>query len=225
MSTNICSWRIDEDIDRDAKWSFRLFGINLKGIGRKPPIRKSSCKNFLAYVTEDFKILVYNILKRQEYAMFCFHQAWISDISISTDQNTLVAGGFDKTVSIWNFTEKSLRDQFECKSFVSCVEVSSISGNIVAGCTDGNFYTYSNKGIIKTVRNIHFSFPICVKMLEHDRIVSIGNDNFVIFWSSEMQKGRIEVWVQKKKILSVKFLSNYYIMGFDDFNFRIFKLK
>ena len=214
-----------ENIERDEKWSFRLFGINLRGIGRKPPIRRSECKNFLAYVTEDFKIVVYYIPRRQEYAMFSFHQAWISDISISTDQNTLVAGSFDKSVSIWNLTEKSLKTHFQCKSFVSCVEVSSISGNIVAGCTDGNFYTYSNQGLIKTVSSIHKTYAICVKMLEDDRIVSVGNDNFVVFWSSAMQKGRIEVWQQKKTILSVKFLTKYYIIGFDDFNFRVFNLN
>lgn len=223
MSTSMCSWRISEEIDRELEWKLKLFGHTIEGRSRKPPIKLTNCKKFLVYVKSDYKIVVFSIPDKKIFSTFHFHESWISDICISIPQNTLVAGSFDKSVTVWNFTEKSLRKQFECKSYVSCVEISRLSGKIIAGCTDGSFYIYSNDENIEIFQKIHKSYPICVKYLENDQIVSVGNDNFVIFWNSSLHQGKVEVWMKNMKILSVHFLTRYYAIGFDDFKFRVFR--
>lgn len=223
MTTSMCSWRMGEEIDRELEWTIKLFGHTIKGRSRKPPIKLTDCRKYLIYVKSDYRIIVYSIQNKKIFANFHFHESWISDVCVSIAQNTLIAGSFDKSVSVWDFAEKTFRKQYHCNSNVSCVEISRSSGKIIAGCTDGSFYVFSNDENTEIFKNIHKSYPISVKYLENDQLVSIGNDNSVIFWNSSLHQGKVQVWMKSANILSAHFLPKYYAIGFGDFKFRVFK--
>ncbi|ARV62732.1 hypothetical protein BZZ01_32480 [Nostocales cyanobacterium HT-58-2] len=122
----------------------------------------------------------------REKNIFRGHQGSIKSVAISTDNQTIVSGGYDGTVRLWDSKGKQLTELKGHQGYVSSVAISTDNQTIVSGDSDGTVRLWDSKGKQLTELKGHQGSVISVAIsIDNQTIVSGGEDGTVRLWDSK----------------------------------------
>jgi WD40 repeat protein len=220
----IYDWNLEEV---DLPWTRVICRKKYTGIGRVPPFLLCNNSRFIASVTPEFYIKIWDLQAQRTYALFMEHAGWISSFAFTLDCSVLMSGSYDKSVFLWDLNEKKKITKFEvaCYVFSVCVDVKG--KNFVAGLSDGTIHIWkkANEEYFERVVSAHKSHIIAISFTENNDIVSIGNDSVVTLWEKKELEMKKKFGTTRFKIFQVAVYRNgaMLVLACGDKTFRVFK--
>jgi WD40 repeat protein len=124
----------------------------------------------------------------RERNIFKGHQKWVNGVAISTDGNTIVSGGKDGTVRLWNRSGKPIRPPLtDHQGLVKSVAVSADGNTVVSGGKDGIVRLWDRSGKLIRLPLEEGKSDIWSVAISADgnTIVSGGKDGTVRLWDRQ----------------------------------------
>ncbi|MEH2056782.1 MAG: caspase family protein [Nostoc sp.] len=114
------------------------------------------------------------------------HEDYVNSVAISADGQTIVSGGFDRTVRLWNLQGLPLAEPFRGhQDYVSCATISANGQTIVSGDRDGTVRLWNRQGLPLTepLRGHEGDINSVAISTDRQMIVSGGDDGTVRLWN------------------------------------------
>ncbi|MHC5775663.1 nSTAND1 domain-containing NTPase [Nostoc sp.] len=118
------------------------------------------------------------------------HEDNVSSVAISADGETIVSGGNDGTVRLWNLQGQTLAEPLRGhEGYVSSVAISADGETIVSGGYDGTVRLWNLQGqtLAEPLRGHEGSVNSVAISADGETIVSGGNDGTVRLWNLQGQ--------------------------------------
>ncbi|MHC0068244.1 nSTAND1 domain-containing NTPase [Nostoc sp. UIC 10890] len=172
-----------------------LSNYPLQGMVRVISLVGQSRSPFLNFPNQSFSSSILDSLFNaveisQEKNLLEGHQGSVNSVAINGDGQTIVSGGDDGTVRIWNRNGQLLAQPLKGhKNFVSSVAISSDGQTIVSGGRDGTVRIWNRNGqpLAQPLKG-HKSFVSSVAIsTDGQTIVSGGRDGTVRIWNRNGQ--------------------------------------
>ena len=114
------------------------------------------------------------------------HEDYVNSVAISADGQTIISGGFDRTVRLWNNQGLPLAEPFRGhQDYVSCATISANGQTIVSGDRDGTVRLWNPQGLSLTepLRGHEGDVNSVAISADGQTIVSGGDDGTVRLWN------------------------------------------
>ncbi|MCC5650923.1 caspase family protein [Nostoc sp. XA013] len=114
------------------------------------------------------------------------HEDYVNSVAISADGQTIVSGGFDRTVRLWNHQGLLLAEPFRGhRDYVSCAAISANGQIIVSGDRDGTVRLWNRQGfsLAEPFRGHEGDVNSVAISTDGQMIVSGGDDGTVRLWN------------------------------------------
>ncbi|AVH73416.1 nSTAND1 domain-containing NTPase [Nostoc sp. 'Lobaria pulmonaria (5183) cyanobiont'] len=114
------------------------------------------------------------------------HEDYVNSVAISADGQTIVSGGFDRTVRLWNHQGLPLAEPFRGhQDYVSCATISANGQTIVSGDRDGTVRLWNRQGLslAEPFRGHEGDVNSVAISTDGQMIVSGGDDGTVRLWN------------------------------------------
>ena len=156
--------------------------INLVGQSRSPLFSFPS-QSFAPSVQDSLFSALQDI---REKNIFKGHQGSVNSVAISTNGQTIVSGGHDGTVRLWDNKGKQLAELKGHQGSVNSAAISTDGQKIVSGGADGTVRLWDSKGKqLAELKGHQGSIYSVAISTDGQKIVSGGDDGIVRLWDSK----------------------------------------
>lgn len=178
-----------EAISQVSLYQHQKIDIPLSSVSE---ISMSENGKFMALSTALGKILVWDIKANRQIRDIGFHQKEVTALRFDHQNEHLIAGGDDNLISLWDMYSGNMVKNIDAGFKIKCLSVSPDNKSIViAGKAKElllfDFPSLNKRGELEnghTKKNVLF----CSFNTNGDQIVSVGDDNKMIFWEPNSLK-------------------------------------
>ncbi|MCF8364301.1 MAG: hypothetical protein K9H16_00875 [Bacteroidales bacterium] len=152
-----------------------------------PEISISNNGKFLAYSTLEGRVIVWDIKASRQIYDIGFHQKEVTSLKFDQQNEYLVASGNDEIISVWDMYSGTKTQDIEVGIKVKCQSISPDNHLlVVSGMAKElllfDFPSLNKRGELKSGHKKK-GILFCAFNSNGDQIVSVGEDNKMIFWN------------------------------------------
>lgn len=147
---------------------------------------------FMAFATSTGRIAVWDINAGRQIREIIFHQKEVAVLKFDHHHEYLITGGDDNLISVWDLYSGNMVKSIDCGFKIKSISLSPDNKNLsVSGKAKElllfDFPSLSKRGELEnghTKKNVLF----CSFNTNGDQLVSVGDDNKMIFWEPNSLK-------------------------------------
>lgn len=157
----------------------------------------------------DNELQVWNLLEKQQGAVFRGHIAEIKSVAITRDNLFVVSGSTDKTVRVWNILEKRQKVMIKQTFSVLCIGISRDGKFLVIGSGSGSGKDGSSSENTVRVWNLKKKRQIAVFEGHNSFIISVKITSDNQFLVSDSFDFTVRVWSLIDKNINLLFIQHF----------------